>query len=98
MSELNDQSAGISPRRALLEEVLEERSKVVAGLPIDEQDPGSGSPLWPLGAARLANGATFHMRSLVERRVHVLALCVMALAWLERVDEELRAREVSPGP
>lgn len=56
-----------------------ERSKAVAGLPADRQDPGSGSALWPAGATRLA----------VRRsRQGALQLAVLALAWLERFDAD----------
>ena len=83
MSEAAGKSAGISPRRALHEEVLEERSKAVAGLPINDQDPGSDSLLWTIGAYRLAKP-----RGPSTRRRAVLQLCVMALAWLEAIDAE----------
>lgn len=77
MSDRSRKSAGISPRRALLEEVLEERSRVVAALPIDRQDPGPRSPLWMLGAGRCAG------RAQLGERQGALDLAVMALAWLE---------------
>lgn len=88
MSDRSDKSAGISPRRALLEEVLRERSKVVAGLPVDLQDPRPSSVLWPLGAGRLA------ARGRHDRHA-VLELAVLALAWLERHDLDAEPEGVS---
>jgi hypothetical protein len=71
----------ISPRRRLLEEVLEERSRVVAGLPIERQDPPPGSRLWYLGGVRLATNARGR-----DVRRKVMFLAVFALAWLEAID------------
>lgn len=79
MTESPHQSAGISPRRALLEEILRERSRVVAALPIESQDPPASSFLWPLGAARVARRCS---------RAGALQLAVLALAWLEAFDAE----------
>lgn len=78
-------SSPISGRRELLEELLAERSKVVAGMPITDQDPPSSSVLWPLGALRVTGGRWLTQRG---RRRAALDLGVLALAWLERIDSE----------
>lgn len=78
-----------SPRRALLEEVLEERSKVVAALPIDDQDPPAGSWLWSFGATRLVGAA--RLAKGPRKRHALLQLCVLAIAWLERFDTQAQA-------
>lgn len=83
-------SAGISPRRALIEEVLEERSRVVAGLPVDVQDPPASSVLWSFGAVRLAVVARSNSGAL--RRRAIVELAVVALAWLERFDADAQTQ------
>jgi hypothetical protein len=76
-------SDGISPRRRLLEEVLRERSKVVAGLPIENQDPPAESLLWPLGLMRVTTAG--------DHRQRALEAAVIALAWLEACERDLPA-------
>lgn len=77
----------LSPRRRLLEEVLEARSRVVARLaPLDE-DPPPSSWQWPVGIARLA--ASARGRGLLGRRAIAVDIAVVTLAWLERIDGEL---------
>ena len=91
MADASHKSAGISPRRALLEELLEERSKAVAALPVDEQEPPSSAALWPLGIGRM----TGKVRWGYDRRRAALELAVVAFAWLEQIDAELQAE--APG-
>lgn len=74
--------------------MLIERSKVVAALPVDEQEPSASSPLWALGAHRVTG---WWVGERPARKV-ALELAVLALAWLERIDEEARARGASPEP
>lgn len=88
MTEPNVKSAGITPRRALLEEVLEERSKAVATLPVIEEDPPWSSLAWPMGIMRLA---TASRKDPAFLREHVRNVAVVALAWLEAIDRELPA-------
>jgi len=80
-------SSGISRRRMLLEEVLAERSKAVATLPLLEDEPAAASPLWRAGIARLA--AARLGGPLPRRRVVARNIAVVALAWLEAIDAEL---------
>lgn len=86
-------SDGISARRRLLEEVLEERSKAVATLPILDEEPGGGSFAWDAGIARLMVPPR-PGRSLLERRVLARNVAVVALAWMEAIDRELQERLV----
>lgn len=90
-----DKSAGISRRRALAEEIFEGRFRAVATTPVEDRDPGFNSPLWPLGAGRLAAGAA--QGPLEERRAAARDLGVLALAWLEAIDRELPAERGAGG-
>jgi hypothetical protein len=82
---ISDEAPG--PRRRLVEEVLEARSRVVAHLEPLDDDPPASSWQWPVGIARLA--ARAHGRSIENRRAIARDVAVVALAWLERIDEEL---------
>lgn len=86
-----DQSAGIAPRRRLIEELLAERSKVVALMPTWDTEPPASSSLWTLGVVRMA-GRVNMSRDRQRRRRAALELGVVVLAWLEAIDRELPAQ------
>lgn len=87
MREPDRESDVISPRRRLLEEVLVERSKVVAALPAElEHDPPGASMQWPTGVIRLLWRVP---RALLGRRRVALKIAVVAVAWLEAIDRDL---------
>ena len=81
----------LPPRRRLLEEVLEARSRVVARLEPLEEDPPGSSWQWSVGIARLAARARTRT-GLAGKRETALQVAVVALAWLERLDEDLAAK------
>jgi glutathione S-transferase len=81
----------LPPRRRLLEEILEARSRVVARLEPLDDDPPASSWQWPVGLARLAARARAR-QSLAGKRATALDCAVVSLAWLERIDEDLRAQ------
>lgn len=82
-------------RRELLEEILRERARVVAELPVTVDEEHASSPLWGLGIARLG-GRAMSARPLLEKRRRVLLVTVVGLAWLEAIDAALDRLEVSP--
>lgn len=78
-------SNAISARRRLLEEVLAERSKTVALLELDVEEPPGHSRFWPYGLARWAVTAPAELGA---RRQRALECCQIAFAWLEAIDAE----------
>jgi hypothetical protein len=81
-------------RRQLLEEVLQERSKVVADLPIDVDELHGASPFWALGLGRVAGHG---MGGPLLRRRRAALLCgVVVLAWLEAIDRALDRADSAP--
>jgi hypothetical protein len=81
-------------RRELLEEVLRERSKVVADLPIEVDELHGASPFWALGLGRVAGHG---MGGPLLRRRRAALLCgVVVLAWLEAIDKAIDVASDEP--
>jgi hypothetical protein len=82
-------------RRELLEEVLAQRHRAIAFLPINEEEPAGSSLAWQMGLSRWAFstpiGSSHRRRMLEARRQRALECAAIAVAWIEALDAELEA-------
>lgn len=72
-------------RRELVEEVIQERSRAVVELGVEDDEPPPSSALWPVGLLRLVALARAAAGDI--RRRHVRSIVVVAIAWLEAIDD-----------
>jgi hypothetical protein len=76
-------------RRELAAELVEQRSKAIAGLPLDYLMPDGASAAWALGLGVLAGRAMGAQGA--RRRELVIGCGAFVLGWLEALEEGERA-------